>query len=293
MTQTIKKNINKNFKPFIKWVWGKRQLLEKIRQFYPEYLEEHYPRFFNNYFEPFIWWWAVFFDLRNMYWKVFSGYIFDANQELINTYEIIKNNVEWLIKELKKYIYDKDFYLKIRSIDREQGFDKLSPIKKAARFIYLNRTSFNWLWRVNSKWQHNVPFGRYTNPLICDEQNLILSSEALQNTIIKNTDFSDVLNYARKWDFLYFDPPYDPISETANFTSYTWNGFGKEEQQRLADTFKELDKRWCFVMASNHNTKYINQLYKWYQINVVNAKRTINSNASKRWTVEEVVILNY
>lgn len=274
------------FKPFIKRVWGKRQLLSQM--------SEYFPKTFNNYFEPFTWWWAVFFHLRDLYGADFSATLYDINEELINTYNVIKFDVEKLINELKDYPYDKEFFLEIRKRDREPDYkEKRNKIQRAARFIYLNRCGFNGLYRVNSKGQFNVPFWRYTNPTICDVDTLMLANKALQNVIIKNDDFSDILNYAKPWDFIYFDPPYDTLSDTANFTSYSKDWFWKDDQMRLSKTYKELDERWCYVMLSNHNTPFINELYKDYDIKIVYANRSINSNSSKRWKVEETVILNY
>jgi len=278
-------NILHNYKPFVKRVGWKRQLLPVFRRIYP--------KFFNRYFEPFVWWGAVFFDLRNIYWIEFTAYLFDINDELINTYNVIKFQVYDLVEELKNYPYDKEFYYKIRNLDRDPSFKNLNPVKRAARFIYLNRTCYNWLWRVNSKWQFNVPFGRYKNPLICDEENLIAVSKALQNTIIKNIDFTEVLKYAEKGDFIYFDPPYDVLTQTANFTNYTSWWFTRQDQIKLAEVFRELDKRWCFVMLSNHNTEFIRNLYKDYRIDIVWAKRAVNSKAEGRKGVEEVVVRNF
>ncbi len=277
--------MKKEYKPFIKRVGWKRQLLSQIEKFYPKK--------FNRYFEPFVWGGAVFFDLRNKFWVDFEAHLFDINENMIITYNIIKDNVLWLIKELKSYPYNKDFFMEIRAWDRELSFKKKSNIKKAARFIYLNRTSFNGLHRVNSQWFYNVPMGKYTNPKICDEETLMATKEALQNTTIIKEDFSNIIKYAKKWDFFYFDPPYDPLTDTANFTWYNKWGFWREEQQKLFEVYKKLDKMWCFVMLSNHNTDFINNLYKDYHRHVVYARRSINSDSSKRWVVEETVILNY
>lgn len=285
MTTTKIKTKKMTFKPFIKRVGWKRQLLSQLEKFYP--------KFFNRYFEPFAWWWAMFFDLRNKFWNSFSSYLFDVNQEMIITYNVIKNNVEWLISELEKYKYDKNFFLEIRALDRDDNFKNISDIKRAARFIYLNRSAFNWLYRVNKQWFFNVPFGKYNNPTICDKENLLATSIALQNTTIKNTDFENVLKYAEKWDFIYLDPPYDPLTGTANFTSYNESWFNKDDQIRLFKMYKILDEKWCYVMLSNHNTPFINNLYKGYRKEIVYANRAINSNGAKRGKVEETVILNY
>lgn len=277
----------KTYKPFIKRVWGKRQLLKQLEVFYPKK--------FKKYFEPFVWWWAVFFDLRNKFWTTFPAYLFDINEDMIITYNIIKNDVNWLIKELKRYPYNKEFFMKIRALDRSPNFKKLSDIKRAARFIYLNRTGFNGLHRVNSQGFYNVPMGKYTNPMICDEENLLAVKEALQHTIIKNEDFENILKQAKKWDFIYLDPPYDPLTGTANFTSYNKWGFWKDDQIRLFEVYKKLDKMWCYLMLSNHNTKFINDMYinAWFSKKTVFANRAINSNWKKRGKIEETVILNY
>lgn len=257
-------------------------------------MEKHFPKFFQNYYEPFAWWWAVFFHLRSLYWTTFSAHLYDINNELVNTYNIIKNDVEWLIDELQNYKYDKDIFLQIRERDRDSNFkENKTPIQRAARFIYLNRSCFNGLYRVNSKWHYNVPFWSYNNPTICDIETLISCHEALKNTVIKNNDFENILNYAEKGDFIYLDPPYDTLSDTANFTSYNESAFWKNEQIRLFEVYKKLDEKWCFVMLSNHNTPLINELYNEYNIHIVFANRAINSNASKRWKIEETIILNY
>lgn len=275
----------KTYKPFIKRVWGKRQLLSQ--------LENLYPKKFNKYFEPFVWGGAMFFDLRNKHWNEFSAYLMDINEDMIITYNTIKNNVDWLIKELKTYPYDKEFFMEIRALDRQPEFKNTADVKRAARFIYLNRTGFNWLHRVNSQGFYNVPMGSYNNPTICDVDNLFATQDSLQNTTIKNEDFTTILKHAKAWDFVYFDPPYDTLTDTANFTSYNKWKFGKEEQKRLAEVYKKLDKMWCYVMLSNHNTLFINDLFSEYRKEIVHAKRAINSNASKRGKIEEVVILNY
>lgn len=246
---TIQKTKKIIYKPFIKWVWGKRQLLPQLEKFYPKY--------FNRYFEPFVWWWAMFFDLRNKFWTTFTAYLFDINEDMIITYNTIKNNVKELIDELKTYPYDKEFFIKIRALDRETNFKNISNIKRSARFIYLNRTGFNWLHRVNSSGFFNVPFGKYKNPTICDEENLIASKEALKNTTIKNSDFESILKYAEKWDFVYFDPPYDTLTESANFTSYDKSWFGRDMQEKLRDVFVKLDKKIIILLQK------VNDLFKF------------------------------
>lgn len=264
------------YKPFIKRVGGKRQLLSQLNQYFPKK--------FGAYFEPFVWWGAVFFHLRNLYWTSFKATLSDINSHMVITYNTIKNDVQGLIKELKTYPYDKDFYMDIRAWDKDLSFDKRSDIQKSARFIYLNRTGFNGLYRENSQWFNNVPFWSYTNPKICDEETLLNDQKALKNTEIFNQDFEETLKNAKKWDFIYLDPPYDPLTITANFTGYNKWGFGKDEQMRLFEMYQELDKKWCFVMLSNHNTDFINDLYKKYNKHTVLATRMINSNAEKKMT---------
>lgn len=273
-------------KPFIKWVGGKRQLLKQFRllNLYP-------PEAFNpktgRYFEPFVGGGAVFFDLLPE-----RALLSDLNNELVITYNVIKNNVEGLIKALKKHKTDKEYFLKIRSQDPK----KLSDLSVASRFVFLNRTGFNGLYRVNSRGEFNVPFGKYNNPLICDSDNLRKASKALKSVEIKKQDYKAVLKKAKKGDFVYFDPPYYPISKTASFTSYTKESFLEKEQIELRDTFIELNKRGCFLMLSNSDTPFINEIYsgfKGVKINKVEAGRMINSDASKRGKITEVLITNY
>ncbi len=274
-----------NYKPFVKWVWWKRQLLEQFQEFYPES--------FNEYYEPFVWWWAVFFDLRNKFWTTFKAHLFDINEELVVTYNAIKDDTDDLIKLLSNFQEknSKDFFIDIRAWDREEDFkNKRSNVERAARFIYLNRTCFNWVYRVNWSWYFNVPYGKQTNPKICDKEWLYNTKEALKNTTIQVMDFEESTKKTKAWDFVYFDPPYDPLNKTSNFTDYIKWGFWDEEQKRLAECFKRLDKKWCYVMASNNNTEFINEIYNWLSSQLVSAKRMINSDATKRWAINEIVI---
>ncbi len=215
------------------------------------------------------------------------------NKELVTTYNVIKTDVESLIKSLKKHKKDdKEYFLKIRAKNTE----KLSDLEVASRFIFLNRTAFNGMYRVNSKGEFNVPFGKYSNPLICDESNLRRASQALQKVQIKHQDYKEVLKKAKKGDFVYFDPPYYPVSKTASFTAYTKDSFLDKEQIELRDTFKELHKRGCFVMLSNSDVPFINKIYseiKGVKIHKVQAGRAINSKASGRGKITEVLVNNY
>ena len=273
-------------KPFVKWVGGKRQLLAQFRRLnlYPP---EKFDIRTGRYFEPFVRGGAVFFDLLPE-----KGFLSDLNKELVTTYNVIKNDVEKLIASLKKHKTDKEYFLKIRAQDPKT----LSDLAVASRFIFLNRTCFNGLYRVNSKGGFNVPYGKYNNPLICDEGNLIKVSKSLQNIEIKHQDYKEVLRNAKKGDFIYFDPPYYPVSKTASFTSYTAEGFLDKEQIELRDTALELHKRGCFVMLSNSDTPFINKIYsglKGIRVNKVKAGRAINSKGSGRGKITEVLVTNY
>lgn len=278
-----KPELSKKAEPFLKWAGGKSQLLEQYKEFIP--------RDFNNYIEPFVGGGAVYFHLLN------SGYftdgkkivLIDSNDELINCYQVIKENVERLISMLlnSKFQNRKDIYYKIRDENPQD------QIERAARTIYLNKTCFNGLYRVNSKGKFNVPFGRYKNPLLCDSKNLKAVNEALKKVEILYNDFEISIEFVYKDDFIYLDPPYQPISKTANFTSYTRNSFGQNEQIRLHEFYKTLDSMKCNVMLSNSDTPFIRELYKDYRIEVVSARRAINCKAEGRGKINELVILNY
>ncbi len=270
-------------KPFIKWVWGKRQLISQF--------EKLYPQDFNDYLEPFLWWGAVFFNLQRE-----KSFLSDVNEELINVYKTIKTKPKKLITFLESLEYSKEKFLEIRAWDREQNFQKkYSSLQRAWRFIYLNRTCFNGLYRVNSKGEFNVPFWKYNNPDIIQRDNIINTSRLLNNTKaeIKLQSFEKVLTKAKKWDFVYFDPPYDVLSTSANFTSYDSSWFWQDMQSKLAKVFRALDKKWVYVMLSNHNTPFIRELYKWFRFEIVKARRNVNSNGSWRGEIEEVVVVNY
>jgi DNA adenine methylase len=263
-------------KPPIKWAGGKTQLLSQLRPLYPKR--------FNLYLEPFVGGGAVFFNLQPD-----DGVLIDSNFELINFYQVVKNNLDEILQDLEKHKNEKDYYYKIRSLDPEQ----MGSIERASRFLFLNKTCFNGLWRVNKKGKFNVPFGRYKSPNFRDEENLSLVNIALQNAEIICDDFSTVMEYTVPGAFVYLDPPYHPLSSTANFTSYTKDSFGEEDQRRLAKVFRELDAKNCNVMLSNSDTKFIRGLYKDYDIRVVFARRMINSKGTKRGPIKELVVRNY
>ena len=264
--------------PFIKWAGGKRKLIPTITKFMPPRKQ------INKYFEPFLGGGALFFHLQHK-----NSILSDENKELIELYTIVRDNVEELIEALKIHKNDKDYFYEIRS----QSLDDLTPIQRAARFIFLNKTCFNGLYRVNSKGQFNVPFGKYKNPKICDEEGLKASSLALQNAEIRNDDFEGILKQANTTDFIYFDPPYHPLSTTSSFTSYTAKNFDEQDQRRLVDIYTELADRGCFVMLSNSDTPLIRKLYKDFNLEEVFASRAINRNGDGRGKIKELLIINY
>lgn len=272
-------------KPFVKWAGGKRQIIKELTKLAP--LE------YSTYYEPFVGGGALLFEL-----SLKKAVINDYNEELMNVYNCIKdeNKFEKMVHELNHYeaSHNKEFYLELRNKDRDQKkFMKIPDYKRAARTIYLNKACFNGLYRVNSKNEFNVPFGKKEKVNTYDGQNLgIIHSFLNFNDIrIMNVDFEEAVKDAKKGDFIYFDPPYD--SDTHTFNSYTEEGFGKKDHIRLANTFKELDKKGCYVMLSNHNTELVNELYKDFNIHIIEAKRNINANGKKRGKVEEVIITNY
>lgn len=267
-------------RPFVKWAGGKRQLLDTLCR--------NIPGTFSNYHEPFLGGGALYFRL----WSeglIKKAYLNDYNPELVETYKVVKERPGELVEELKSgiYINGQSTFYKIRASEPED------PVKRAARFLYLNRTAFNGLYRVNSKGRFNVPFGRYSNPKICDEENILLASEALKDARLSCKDFSTVLENAKSGDFVYFDPPYHPISKTANFTSYTKLDFSEEDQRRLNAVYSELDSRSVQVMLSNSSAPLIIELYSNYAPMTVMARRAINCKADRRGEVAEILALNY
>ena len=272
-------------KPFVKWAGGKRQIIDKLKEYVPEN--------FNTYYEPFIGGGALLFELSPK-----KAVINDSNVELMNVYNCLCNEEKFkkMCSVLNHYekMHSEEFYYEIRNKDKNKNmYNKLSDYTKAARTIYLNKACFNGLYRVNSKNEFNVPFGKKIKVNTYEGANLITVSNYLTLNDIKilNIDFEQAVKDAKKNDFVYFDPPYD--SDTHTFNSYTEDGFGKEEQKRLAKVFKELDKKGVYVMLSNHNTGLVNELYKGYNMHKIEAKRNINSKGNKRGKVEELIITNY
>jgi len=267
----------------VKWAGGKKQLLEQFKSYFPKKIE--------RYFEPFVGGGTVAFYLIKNHPEIKKIYLSDVNEELVTTYNVVKKSVEELITLLKEYklYHNKEFYYKIRAEDVK----KLTPVQIAARFIYLNRTCFNGLYRVNSKGGFNVPIGSYKNPAICNEEDLREISRLLQKDDIRVARFDDAVKEAREGDFVYFDPPYYPLKKGKSFTTYTKEAFLEKEQEKLAQLFKGLDRKGAKIMLSNSDTDFIKALYKGYKINFVKATRTINCDASKRGAINEVMITNY
>lgn len=272
-------------KPFVKWAGGKRQILDKLKKYIPNE--------FNTYYEPFVGGGALLFDLTPK-----KAVINDLNKELMNVYEVL-SDYELFIKMCKELNtherrHSEEYFYKIRDLDRDnKKYEKMTSYQKAARTIYLNKACFNGLYRVNSKGLFNVPFNKKDKVATYDAENLLTIHQYLTNNDIKimSSDFEDVVNMCQEGDFVYFDPPYDTLNNS--FTSYTEEGFTRASQERLANTFKELDKRGVKVMVSNHNTDFIRDLYKDFNIHVISAKRNINSKGNKRGSVEEIIITNY
>jgi len=273
---------NSLLQPFLKWAGGKRQLLP--------ILKTKVPKKYNRYYEPFVGAGALLFETQPK-----KAVINDINSELINCYKVIKEDLDDLIQDLSQHKNEKEYYYSVRDQDRSDDYLNLSDIKKASRIIYLNKTCYNGLFRVNSQGQFNVPFGKYKNPKIVDEIVLKAINHYLTNNSveIRNLDFEDALSDARNGDFVYIDPPYDPVSDTSSFTGYSIDGFGKEEQKRLKSVFDSLDERDCKVMLSNSATPFILDLYQDYHRITVEAKRNINSVADGRGKIDEILVTNY
>ena len=272
-------------KPFVKWAGGKRQVINELKKYVPDE--------FNTYYEPFIGGGALLFELSPK-----RAVINDSNIELMNVYEVLCDDKKFnkMCRVLNSYEanHSEDFFYDIRNKDRNKNsFSRLSDYTRAARTIYLNKACFNGLYRVNSKNEFNVPFGKKEKVNTYEGSNLITVSNYLTMNDIKilSVDFEEAVKGAKKGYFVYFDPPYD--SDIGTFNSYTEDGFGKEEQRRLARVFKELDAKGVYVMLSNHNTLLVNEMYHSYNIHVIEAKRNINSKGNKRGKVEDLIITNY
>jgi DNA adenine methylase len=273
-------------KPFVKWAGGKRQLM-------PE-LEKNFPTKFGTYVEPFLGGGAVMFDLLTKESNLKCN-VSDLNSDLVLAYVTIRDRLEKLIESLENHSknYHKDstgYYYEVRNQEPK------NQIEKVSRLLFLNKTCFNGLYRVNSKGKFNVPLGRYTNPNIVNKENLQIVSKTLQSAKIKIScrDFGSIVKDAKKGDFVYFDPPYQPISDTANFTSYTHRDFTEDDLERLADLANQLNSKGCKVMLSNSNSKTVKKLFSsGWAIKEIKANRSINSNSQKRTGHKEIIIKNY
>lgn len=290
-------------KPFLKWAGGKGQLIHTFDEMFPSELINGNVKI---YIEPFVGGGALLFHVLQNY-NIEKAYINDINKELINCYRCIKANVEEVISRLS--ILENEY---LTSVDKENYFyqirDRYNQIhlnghydfEKCADFIFLNRTCFNGLYRVNKDGKFNVPHGKYKNPLICDKENLKLCSKLLQKVEISFGSYEQVLDYADKNAFVYFDPPYRPLVENTSFVSYDKSGFDDNDQINLAKQYKMLNDKKCLLMLSNSDPKNSNQeddffddLYKGFDIKRVFAKRIINCQASKRGNITEIVVMNY
>lgn len=274
---------NKLVAPVVKWVGGKRQLLDEITPLLPKRV--------TNYCEPFLGGGAVLFSIQPS-----KAIVNDLNADLITVYEVIRDDVEALIESLKKHENTSEYFYTLRNIDRDKAsYQSLSKVEKASRLIYLNKTCFNGLFRVNSSGEFNSPFGHYKNPNIVNEPVLRAVSKYFNtsNITFYSEDFAETLSRVHKGGFVYLDPPYDPVSDTASFTGYNKGGFDRSEQLRLKRCCDELTQRGVKFMLSNSATEFIKELYQEYDITIVKAKRAINADASKRGAIEEVLVRNY
>lgn len=271
--------------PIVKWVGGKRQLLPELLPLLPRRMAAY------TYCEPFLGGGALLFAIQPK-----KAIVNDINFDLIGLYSVVRDDVESLISELKKFKNDSDSFYSVREWDRDKEFYKnLSPLKKSARFVYLNKTCYNGLFRVNNAGEFNTPFGNYKNPNIVNAPTLRAVNRYLttNNVDLSSCDYTHILENLPKKTFVYLDPPYDPVSDTANFTGYTKGGFGKEAQIELRKQCDELDRRGIKFMLSNSATDFIKEQYSAYRIKELSAKRNINSIGNKRGDVPEVVVTNY
>lgn len=292
-------------KPFVKWAGGKNQLLGNIRDMYPSSMGSE----IKKYAEPFVGGGAVLFDILSRF-QLQEIYISDINADLINVYRTIQQNVDSLIARLLEF---QGYYLPLESEKRKIYYyekraqfnmldlgSKFLNVEKAALFIFLNRTCFNGLYRVNKRGLYNVPMGAYKNPCICDESNLLAVSKALQGVHMHCAPFADVESFVDDQTFVYFDPPYRPLNQTSSFTSYSELEFGDKEQRELSDFAKQLNARDVKLLLSNSDPKnadinddFFDELYKGFNIERVQATRMINSKSASRGKISELLISNY
>lgn len=274
---------NKLVAPVVKWVGGKRQIIGQIKRYVPKK--------FSTYYEPFLGGGAVLFELQPV-----QAVVNDINSELINIYEVIRDDVEALIEDLKRHRNEADYFYQIRELDRDKDiYSKMARVQRASRIIFLNKTCYNGLFRVNKAGEFNTPFGNYKNPNFVNEVTLRAVSNYFNQARITFTcrDFGEVLKGVRKGAFVYLDPPYDPVSDTASFTGYDKGGFGREEQIRLKNACDNLNQKGIKFLLSNSATGFIKDLYQDYRIEVIQAKRPINSKPNRRGEIDEVLVRNY
>ena len=275
---------NKLVRPLVKWVGGKRQLLDVIKR--------SAPRRIGRYYEPFFGGGAVLFGLQPRF-----ATINDTNDELINLYKVVKENPSGLIADLRKHKNEEDYFYEVRSLDRDPcKWGTLTDVQRASRFIFLNKTCFNGLYRVNNAGEFNSPFGRYKNPRIVDQITINAVSKFLKanDVLLLNGDFQSAVSDASEGDFVYMDPPYDPVSSSASFTGYAKGGFDRSEQVRVRDTSLKLIEKGVNVLISNSSTEFIHNIYgsSHFNISKVKARRAVNANGGDRGEVDEVLITN-
>ena len=275
---------NKLVVPFLKWAGGKRQLMPEIREMLPDGVTTH------PYYEPFIGGGALFFELLPK-----RAVINDYNEELINVYTVIRDNPSELIEDLKRHKNTAEYFYKIRAIDRQPLFSNLTRIERASRIIYLNKTCYNGLYRVNNAGEFNSPFGRYKNPNIVNEPVIKAVSKYLNSSQIQisSCDYALILKDTPTDSFVYLDPPYHPISESSSFTGYVQGGWDEGDQLRLRDVCNRLRDNGIKFLLSNSASDFIREIYSDYNIHIVQAKRSVNSNSSRRGQVDEFLIRNY
>ncbi|HVU28077.1 MAG TPA: DNA adenine methylase [Verrucomicrobiae bacterium] len=269
--------------PFLKWVGGKSQLLAQFDEFFPAKID--------RYVEPFIGGGAVFFHLKHRFPKM-KAFLRDNNDELINTYVAVRDYPRELMHRLDRHLKAfqanrENYYYETRS---KHHLPKSETVERAARMIFLNKTCYNGLWRVNSRGEFNVPIGSHKNPSLYDEENILAASYALRGVHLDTKDFRDALDETRRGEFVYIDPPYFPVSPTASFTSYTKDDFGAEEQRELAALFVAAANRGVHLMLSNSDTDFIRKLYRRFATHIVRARRMVNCDGTKRGEINEVVI---
>ena len=295
-------------RPFVKWAGGKNKLIPQMEQYYPKELKENK---IDVYIEPFVGGGAILMDILKKY-NIKKAYAFDINKNLINCYNIIKDKVESLVLELKKL---EEEYLKLDDENRKEYYydirkkynsinieNENEALEKTTYFIFLNKTCFNGLYRENRRGQFNVPIGKYKNPTICDEENLIELSKLIKNVTFINGDYRESYKYIEENTFIYFDPPYRPINKTSSFTSYSKEDFNDENQKKLGEYFRKINDNNSNVklMLSNSNPKnnneeddFFEQIYNGFKIYEIKANRMINSNKEKRGKISELLIINY